>query len=229
MTFRICTITLLSGFLSVSGLRAQQVPVEVSLPDITALPGDVLLVPIQVSDLTGLDVSSSDILIHYDARVVVAKQIRLTRTMTHRWAQAFRVGVVEGSEDAVGLIDIAVATANRIPSGSGIFLEVEFEVLEDALPGSSSQLELVEAILNSHDPATVTVSGSITVDGLTSLLGDFNGDCVVNLADFLLFAAHFGTNDGDPNWDPLFDLDSDGQVGFSDFLIFIRNWGKTCE
>mgnify|MGYP003986834179 CR=1 FL=1 len=229
MITRMMMSVLVAGILSVSDLRAQQVPVQMSLPDTLAKAGDVLRVPVLVSDLTGLEVSSSDLLIHYDARVVVAQDIRLTGTMTNRWTQAHRIDLVEGSQDTLGLIDIAVATANRIPAGEGTFLEIEFEVLEDALPGSSTTLELIQAILNSRDPATIAVGGSITVDGFTGLLGDFNGDCVVNFFDFILFVPQFGTEEGDPGWDPLFDLNDDGRVNFGDFLIFVRQWGKRCD
>jgi hypothetical protein len=229
MRLKICYIIIITGFLSASGLRAQQVPVEVSLPDTLVFAGDVLRVPVKISDLTGLDITSSDLMIHYDARVVVAKDIRLTGTMTNRWTQAFRVELVEGSQDTLGLIDIAVATANRIPSGAGTFLEIEFEILEDALPGSSTQLDLIEAILNNRDPATVSVAGSITVDGATGLVGDFNGDCVVNFFDFVILAQHFGSREGDRDWDPICDLNDDGRVGFADFLIFVANWGETCD
>ena len=221
-------LLLAAGFLSASDLRAQQVPVEVSLPDTVVAGASFVRVPVHVSDVTGLDITSSDLLIYYDARVVAARNVRLSGTMTNRWTQAYRVDLVEGSQDTLGLIDIAVATANRVPSGSGTLLEIEFEVLEDALPGSSSPLDLIEAVLNNRDPATVTVAGSITVDGGSHLLADFNGDCVVNFFDFVIFAESFGSTEGDPDWNPIFDLNSDGRVGFSDFLIFIANWGSTC-
>lgn len=225
----LCLLSMLTGLLLAPDLRAQQVPVQVSLPDTIAVAGETLRIPLMVSDLTGLDVSSSDILIHYDARVLAARDIRLTGTLTNRWTQAHRIDFVEGSLDTLGLVDIAVATANRIPSGSGVFLEIEFEVLDEALPGASSPLDLIEAILNGRDPATVTAAGSVTVDGFTGLPGDFNGDCIVNFLDFILFTKQFGSREGDPDWDPLFDLNDDGRVGFADFLIFIGQWGKTCE
>jgi len=90
-------IALLAVILTAPDVWAQQVPVQVSLPDTLVAAGSVLRVPVLVSDLSGLNVTSSDLLIHYDARLVVAKRIRLTGTKTNRWSQAFRVGLVEGS------------------------------------------------------------------------------------------------------------------------------------
>ena len=42
------------------------------------------------------------------------------------------------------------------------------------------------------------------------------------------FAANFGTEaGGDTGYDSRYDLDGDGEVGFSDFLIFAKNFGTT--
>ena len=54
---------------------------------------------------------------------------------------------------------------------------------------------------------------------------DFNGDGIVNLADYELFRGQWGTRAGDPNWDAKFDLDSDGVIGLGDYEIFVSNWG----
>lgn len=49
---------------------------------------------------------------------------------------------------------------------------------------------------------------------------DFNGDGVVNTADFLLFLDAFG----DP--DPQYDLDENGTVNVADFLLFVNVFGS---
>lgn len=223
----ITMVIVLVGMLS--GVTAQQVPVLVSMPEVTAQPGRTVEIPVDVSDLTGLGIVASDLLIHYDARVVQATGVRLLGTLTHRWTQANRVDFVAGSQDTVGLIDIALATANRIPSGAGVLVYVEFDVSETAEAGDRTPIQIIEAVLNSHDPATTTLDGELVVSGGDHLVGDFNGDCVVDFLDFLLFMPQFGTAEGDANWDPQFDLNGDGRVGFADFLIFVSQWGKTCE
>jgi len=55
---------------------------------------------------------------------------------------------------------------------------------------------------------------------------DFDGDRVIDISDFLLFVAHFGTSSSDPDFDPRFDIDGDGIVGISDFLAFASAFGK---
>ena len=54
---------------------------------------------------------------------------------------------------------------------------------------------------------------------------DFDGDRRVGFTDFLIFAEHFGTRQGDGQYDALMDLDSDGAIGFTDFLIFAEAFG----
>jgi PKD repeat protein len=59
----------------------------------------------------------------------------------------------------------------------------------------------------------------------TGLLGDLNGDCCVNLADFQLFRKSLGqTGEGLPA-----DLNGDGRVNLGDFQLFRRQLGQTCE
>ena len=56
---------------------------------------------------------------------------------------------------------------------------------------------------------------------------DFNDDGIVNSLDYAQFLAHWGTREGDPNWDAKFDLNSDGVINSFDYAFFIDNWGKT--
>ena len=56
---------------------------------------------------------------------------------------------------------------------------------------------------------------------------DFDGNGIVDLADFLAFVDQFGTRQGDGRYDAKYDLDSDGAVGISDFLSFANDFGKT--
>ena len=55
--------------------------------------------------------------------------------------------------------------------------------------------------------------------------GDFNGDGVVDLADFFAFADNFGDR-GTPDLDEKYDLDGDGEVNYPDFFIFVDLFTK---
>lgn len=59
------------------------------------------------------------------------------------------------------------------------------------------------------------------------LLGDFDGNNVVDFADFLLFVQTFGTTGADRAFNERMDLVPDGIINFSDFLVFVEQFGKT--
>ena len=55
---------------------------------------------------------------------------------------------------------------------------------------------------------------------------DFDGDLQIGFGDFLLFAAAFGKNTSDPDFNAQFDTDGDGSIGFSDFINFASVFGQ---
>ena len=56
---------------------------------------------------------------------------------------------------------------------------------------------------------------------------DFDASGRVDFGDFLLFARHFGRQEGTTGFDPMFDLNRDGRINFPDFLTFARHFGKS--
>lgn len=60
-----------------------------------------------------------------------------------------------------------------------------------------------------------------------TLIGDFDGNDVVGLSDFVLFVDAYGEEVGSAEWDPLFDLDGDERIGLGDFVMFVNNYGNT--
>ncbi|MGA1199491.1 MAG: EF-hand domain-containing protein, partial [Candidatus Latescibacterota bacterium] len=66
---------------------------------------------------------------------------------------------------------------------------------------------------------------TVTVEGTAERSADFNGDGEVGFADFIFFAARFGTRTGEPRFDEAFDLDNDGSIGFPDFITFAGKFG----
>ncbi|MEM1422591.1 MAG: agmatine deiminase family protein [Planctomycetota bacterium] len=56
---------------------------------------------------------------------------------------------------------------------------------------------------------------------------DLTGDGDVDLGDFGIFGAAFGSSAGDPSWDPRCDFDGDGDVDLGDFGLFGGQFGRT--
>ncbi len=199
-----------------------QVPVEIRLPEITAEPGETILVPVTVSDLTGLGVLSSNLVIGYDARVVQSARVLYQGTLTEGWSHAERT-LTPASQDSVGLMSIGVFTVESPAIGAGTFVYLEMTVDESAL-GESSPIVFDSAILNDRSPQAVALDGHLTIRASTP--GDFNLDGNVDFTDFLQFAEHFGEGEADEGFDPRFDIDGNGQVGFEDFLVFASGFGQ---
>ena len=99
-----------------------------------------------------------------------------------------------------------------------------------SLPESVRDLALspLSQHVSPDDPIRFVISFAKSADigTLNALPGDFNGNGVVNISDFLLFVTHFGTSRGDGTYDARYDLDGNSEIGFSDFLIFTNNFGK---
>ena len=57
------------------------------------------------------------------------------------------------------------------------------------------------------------------------ITGDFDGDAAVGFADFLLFAAAYGSKSGEAGYGSRFDLNNSGSVDFADFLAFAAAYG----
>ena len=74
-----------------------------------------------------------------------------------------------------------------------------------------------EYTLSALDADGDVASLVFTLEGLTP---DFDGNGRVNFADFALFVVRYGTSRGEERYNSRYDLNSDGAVGYDDFLIF---------
>lgn len=61
----------------------------------------------------------------------------------------------------------------------------------------------------------------------TALLGDVNGDGIVDIYDVVTVATAFGSYPGHPRWNPDADLVPDGIIDIFDIVTLARNFGKT--
>jgi len=58
---------------------------------------------------------------------------------------------------------------------------------------------------------------------------DFDGSGAVDFQDFLLFAQHFGSQQGYPDFDAKYDFDANGAVDFQDFLRLVQSIGTAAR
>ena len=59
-----------------------------------------------------------------------------------------------------------------------------------------------------------------------SIVGDVNGDGIVNMKDIALVARAFGSTPSSNNWNPNADINGDGMVNMRDIALVARNLGQ---
>ena len=63
---------------------------------------------------------------------------------------------------------------------------------------------------------------------LCVLLGDFDPNGRVDVADIMEVASRWRMTDEDTDWDPRYDLNSDGIITVVDIMLVVVHWGDTC-
>ena len=127
-------------------------------------------------------------------------------------------------EEGTGFVEIGIASlGGQATANSGLVGTVRFRTTAGF---SGTAIRLVRAELSrggQFETVTMDVRVELQFQAVTP---DFNGDSVVNFADFLAFAGQFGARQGDGRYEAKYDLDSDGAIGFGDFLLFSSSFGK---
>ena len=89
---------------------------------------------------------------------------------------------------------------------------------------AASILLLLFAIILHSQAAPVPVHA----DDPTTRCPDFNNDSIVSIADIGLVTRQFGTTESSADWDPSFDLDSNGFVGIVEISLPVARFGTEC-
>ena len=85
-----------------------------------------------------------------------------------------------------------------------------------SIPGNWSDTLVLS--IRVEDPQGGSRTGSITI--IRQAPGDFRGNGTLDFPDFILFAQHYGTREGNSDYDPAYDLNGNGSVDFPDFVQF---------
>ena len=113
-------------------------------------------------------------------------------------------------------------------ASSGFLARAEFETVADVTGREFSigieRVTLAESVTSSDVLRTTSV---IVFNATPS--PDFDGDGTVGFSDLLIFAASFGTGEGDSGFEARFDLNGDGHIGFADLLIFAGAFGTAVQ
>jgi len=94
----------------------------------------------------------------------------------------------------------------------------------DVSPGFYTIKAKASEILGETNPFDNTcIDGTV----LVTILGDVDGDGAVGASDLIAFSDAYGSEPGDPNWDPYCDFNSDDKVDVIDLFHLSKNNGKT--
>jgi len=123
-----------------------------------------------------------------------------------------------------GSVTLDLASLSSYASGTGTIMTV---VLERIATGDTN-ITFGATELRDKDNIDITHTKGIGCL-LTSLIGDFYPDCVVNFEDLMIFAMAYGSTPSDVNWNLLCDIYPDGKIEFEDLMIFAMHYGEECD
>ena len=141
-----------------------------------------------------------------------------TRVAAQRYiiGDSIRVTLPEATGGDGTLVYILLPT---LPNG------LRFDSATRTISGTPSKaLTETEYTLSALDADGDSASLTFTLE-VQQPTADFNGDGQVNFADFIAFILKYGMRRGDAEYDARYDLDSDGEIGFSDGQIFVDQFG----
>jgi len=77
-------------------------------------------------------------------------------------------------------------------------------------------------------PYEIDTTDNALADGIlmVKLMGDINGDQLVDINDLIIVAQAFGSYEGHPRWNPEADLSRDGVIDIDDGVLTVMNFGK---
>ncbi|MCC7261387.1 MAG: T9SS type A sorting domain-containing protein, partial [Candidatus Latescibacteria bacterium] len=176
-------------------------------------------IPISVSDARGI--AGGDLTLTYDATALTAVNV-----VVEKLVQDASITMALNL-DTAGQVKASLAGANAIASGSGALLTVVFEVKPTAKAGTVT-LQLTGSLKDQNGrglPATVS-TGSVVISvagAAAGLLGDVNGDKVVDAGDAILVLRHAaGLATLSTAQRDLGDVNGDGATDTGDAILILR-------
>ena len=132
------------------------------------------------------------------------------------------------------LIRVAAHPLVSPADGDGFLGRASFSVTPTLPSGLETTVELREVKLlgegqTASDILTPALIVQVDFSAPPAPAGDFDGDGDTDFTDFFLLADHFGSREGEPDFDSAFDLNGDGGIGFADFFLFADQFGASAK
>jgi hypothetical protein len=188
--------------------------VGLTIPELLAMPGDTISVPLDIDDAIGI--YGADIAVIYDADLLEAIDVKPTSLFSG-------ANTVPNLDDP-GRVVLAMASADPIAVDSGALVEIIFRVANEAVIDTVVPLEFEEAIVYDEPGALLPVNiqnGRLTI-GELCIKGDVNGDGLVRVSDAIL-ALNIATGRiATPREKCAADVNNDGMVRSNDAVIILH-------
>ncbi len=136
---------------------------------------------------------------------------------------------INNTHQALNIRDSPVLWDNGYPSGGNYWSDYNGT---DSFRGAYQNITGSDGI--GDTPYKIPYEYSNTTDAdhyplmkpWTRILGDINGDGVVDLKDLVLMAFAYGSTPGCTNWDANADLDGNGRVDLTDLVTLAMHYGQ---
>ncbi|HEX9971737.1 MAG TPA: cohesin domain-containing protein, partial [bacterium] len=156
MKTKLMILSLIALVFLFSGISATAQTVEVTIPDMYDTTGAKIAIPIKVSDVTGLVISSYSFTLAFDPAVLEADDYSSTGALTDGWLTFL--------SKKTGEVIVAAAGTDTL-KGSGVLVYVNFTVIGDV--GSKTTVAFSQFAFNEGSPSANTNDGSFSVPKVT--------------------------------------------------------------
>ncbi len=128
---------------------------EVSLPDTSVYPASRVEIALKITDPAPIEITSYSFSFSFDSDILRLEKIDTENTLTNNWEQV----VYSGSEDSLQISHSGTEPVTK----AGILLRFNFDVKQDAVAGSKTDLKINDFYINGDMPVKRLVNGSVTI------------------------------------------------------------------
>jgi len=188
------------------------VPLTLSVPTVYGMPGDAVIVPIDINGSVG--VSGADIEMSYDSTILTINSITLTPL-----SSGMNLAVNTSIPDR---IVISLASPSGVMTGSGSFVNMNFKIKSDAPHGTNSAITFVTNRVY-NELGKIITSGKVNGKVSIPIIGDLNKNGVLQSNDAIL-AMRFAVRLATPTAldKKIGDIDKDGSIRTNDAILILR-------
>ncbi len=217
------------GLFLTSGEPVTTLSVEPSTYETTLQePGFCFSANIEVSNVINL--YGYNLRLSYDPVLLELSNVELVIPLA--WGSDY---FIVKNETADGVYSLAVTALAPAPAfeGNMTLVTLNFSITREEfilLTGKTveTSLHFFETILADNQAMSIPHAISdATITIHTALMGDLNGDGVVDILDVVKVAIAYNSRPGDPNWNADCDLNNDGMVDIFDLVTVAANYGRT--